>query len=159
MNMRWVLLTGLATRSHMLRSAAWCAIASACLPAIASAADEVICPDSVKVQQSAAAPASGWIVSHRDTASRLEMITFFNGAPAERASLVYDTWLEAKDTVTATWSFPKDARGYWVSCSYEATTVELSRPLPATLATCQVIYERQAAGARGLPAIRSVACR
>ena len=131
----------------------------ASLPTPGIAADEVACPDAVKVQQSATAPAPGWSVSYNNTPTSLEMVTFFNGPPKDEASLVYDEWIDTKIESVATWKFPKDPRGYWIRCSYRGTTMEIAKALPSSLASCRVIYERRSAGASGLPAIKSIACR
>jgi hypothetical protein len=131
----------------------------AILPTPGIAADEALCPDAVKVQQSGTAPAPGWSVSYSKAPNELEMVTFFNGPPQDEASLVYDEWIDAKAESIATWKFPKDPRGYWVRCSYRGTTMEIAKALPASLASCRVIYERRTNGASGLPAIKRIACR
>jgi hypothetical protein len=123
------------------------------------AADEAACPETVEVKQTVTASAPGWNVSYATRPHRLEQITFFNGPPSEQASLVYDDWKNAKDAATATWTFPPDARGYFVQCAYSGTSVELSRRLPESIKSCRVIYEKDVASARGLPAIRQIVCR
>jgi hypothetical protein len=74
-------------------------------------------------------------------------------------SLVYDTWTNAKDSSTASWKFPKDARGYWIKCSYRGTTLDLAKALSPTVTSCRVTYDRQAASAAGLPATKRIACQ
>jgi hypothetical protein len=123
-----------------------------------SAADS-LCPDTVSVKQTGAAPAPDWSVSYSPTSLQVEMVTFYNGPPKEEASLVYDTWVKAKDTSTATWKFLHDARGYWIKCSYSGTTMELSKALPATVSVCRVTYDRQATSSSGLPAIKRITCQ
>jgi hypothetical protein len=76
-----------------------------------SAADS-LCPETVSVKQTGAGPAPEWSVPYSTTPIQLEMITFYNGPPKDEVSLVYDTWTNAKDSPTASWKFPKDARGY-----------------------------------------------
>jgi hypothetical protein len=124
----------------------------------AVAADS-LCPDTVAVKQTGAAPAPEWSVSYSGLPNRLEMVTFYNGPPKDEASLVYDDIVRAKDSSTATWTLPKDARGYWVKCSYAGTTLELSKALPSTVSSCRVTYDRQASSAAGLPTIRRIACQ
>jgi hypothetical protein len=125
---------------------------------LAVAADS-LCPETVAVKQTGAAPAPEWSVSYRATPIELEMVTFYSGPPKEEASLVYDDFVRAKDSSVATWKFPKDARGYWVKCSYAGTTLELSRALPPTVSSCRVTYDRQASSPAGLPTIRRIACQ
>jgi hypothetical protein len=128
---------------------------AATLPAFAA---DSLCPDAVDVKQTSAAPTPGWSVSYSSTPTRLEMVTFYNGSPKEEASFAYDSWIDAKDTSTATWKLPKDARGYWIKCSYRGTSTELSKALPSTVSSCRVTYDRQAASSSGLPVIKRIAC-
>jgi hypothetical protein len=118
-----------------------------------------VCPDTVSVKQTGAAPTAEWSTSNSAAPIQLEMVTFYNGPPKDEASLVYDTWTNVKDTSTAAWKFPKDARGYWIKCSYSGTTLELSKALPPTVSSCRVTYDRQAASASGLPVIKRIACQ
>ncbi len=124
----------------------------------ASAADP-LCPDAVSVKQTGAAPAPEWSVSYSGLPNRLEMVTFYSGPPKDEASLVYDDFVKAKDSSTATWRFPKQARGYWVKCSYAGTTLELAKALPSTVSSCRVIYDKGASSPSGLPAIRHIGCQ
>src|ERR1700688_1390380 len=80
------------------------AMFSAALPA--SAADS-LCPEAVGVKQTGAAPAPEWSVSYSSAPTGLEMVTFYSGPPKDEASLVYDDIVNAKDSSTATWKFPK----------------------------------------------------
>jgi len=129
---------------------------SAALPAHAT---DSLCPDAVSVKQTGAAPTPEWSVSYSAMPNRLDMVTFYDGPPKDEASLVYDDFVKAKDSSTATWKFPRQARAYWVKCSYAGTTLELSRPLPLTVSSCRVIYDRDARFPAGLPAIKRIACR
>ena len=127
--------------------------AVALVAAIPVFAADSICPDTVSVTQTGTAPAPEWTVSYSATPVQVEMVTFFNGPPKEEASLVYDTWANAKDTSVATWRFPKDSRGYWIKCSYRRTSMELSKALPPTISSCRVTYDRQSSSSSGLPAV------
>jgi hypothetical protein len=134
--------------------------AAATLLTISSAsAAGSLCPDTVSVKQTGAPPAPEWLLSYSGAPSELEMVTFYNGPPKEEASLVYDDFVRGKDSSTATWTFPKDPRGYWLKCSYRGTTLELSKALPPSVSSCRVNYERQAASPSGLPAIKRITCQ
>lgn len=134
------------------------AAATLITPWPASAAN-LLCPDAVSVRQTGAGPAPEWAVSYSALPTELEMVTFYSGPPKDAASLVYDDLVQARDSSTATWTFPKDPRGYWVKCSYHGTTLELSKALPPAVTSCQVTYDRLAASPSGLPAIKRIACR
>lgn len=133
------------------------ALLGAAVPLAAAAGS--LCPDTVSVKQTGAAPAPEWAVSYSSLPNHLESVTFYNGPPQDGASLVYDDRVKAKDSVRATWRFPKDPRGYWVQCAYRGTTLELAKALPATVSSCRVTYDREASSAAGLPAIKDIACQ
>ena len=120
---------------------------------------ESLCPETVTARQTGAAPAPGWSVSYSAAPLQLEMVTFYDGPPKEEASLVYDDFKTLKDSALATWRFSKAPRGYWVKCSYRGTTLELSKPLPPSISSCRVTYDRQVGLASGLPGIKSIDCR
>jgi hypothetical protein len=129
---------------------------AAALPVFAA---DSLCPDAVDVKQTGTAPIAEWSVSYSSTPTRLGMVTFYNGSPKEEASLVYDSWIDAKDASTATWKLPKDVRGYWIKCSYRGTSMELSKALSSTISSCRVTYDRQSTSSAGLPAIKRIACQ
>ena len=135
------------------------AVAATLLTTSSASAADSLCPDRVSVKQTGAPPAPGWSLSYSGAPSELEMVTFYNGPPKEEASLVYDDFVRGKDSSTATWKFPKDARGYWVKCSYRGTALELSKALPATVSSCRVTYDRQGGSPSGLPAVKRIACQ
>ncbi len=123
------------------------------------AADEVWCPVTIKVDQKAEPPSSEWSVSYSSLPHQLEMVTFFSGRPEENASLVYDKRSKTKGGWIGTWNFPKDDRGYWMRCSYEGTSAELSRRIPDSISICRVTYDEGSHYASGLPVIRKIECR
>jgi hypothetical protein len=124
----------------------------------AVAASDADCPPAIEVEQRAAPPV-GWSLAAATGPRPLARVTFYDGPPDQLASLKYDDRTERADEWIATWHFPRNPRGYWVTCGYEGTTVTLARELPAAARRCQVIYARIAAWASGLPLIRSMNCR
>jgi hypothetical protein len=143
-----------------MRTAPLClALAAILLAALPASAADSLCPDAVSVKQAGVATAPEWSVSYSAAPNQLEMVTFYSGPPKDEASLVYDDFVNAKSSSTATWKFPKDPHGYWVKCSYRGTTLELSKALPATVSTCRVTYDRAASSPSGLPAIQRIACQ
>lgn len=94
-----------------------------------------------------------------DTPHNLAGITFYDGPPAENASLVYDKITRGKGEQTATWSFdPKNERQTWIVCRYAGTAIELARTLPRPTTMCSVVYDTQQAIA-GMPVIKKIACK
>jgi hypothetical protein len=120
------------------------------------------CPPTVRVEQKVGTPPPGWTVSQDKIAPELAQVTFFDGAPEELASLVYDQRQDKGAEMTAVWNFggPKQAaRGIWMSCSYSRTTTVLERKLPAATKACTVIYDKQTTGPNGTPTIKTITCR
>ena len=120
---------------------------------------ESLCPDKISVEQRVTAIPGGWEARSSDATPQLAMVTFYDGPPAERASLKYDSELKQKRNWVATWTLAPSARGYWIQCAYEHTTAMFARRLPADATTCTVIYERKERTAAGLPVIRHVGCK
>jgi hypothetical protein len=86
-----------------------------------------------------------------DTPHRLAGITFYDGPPEEKASLVYDKTAKAAGKETMTWHFNARSDGQiWVVCSYAGTAVVLKRGLPPKTSACSVTYDSRAS----VPVIR-----
>lgn len=117
-----------------------------------------LCPDTINVEQRVTDLPQGWEAGLSDAKPQIEMVTFFDGPPAERASLKYDSELKQKGNWVATWTLASNARGYWIQCAYENTTAVLSRRLPDTAKTCTVTYERSTKAANALPVVKHVGC-
>ncbi|HKA45261.1 MAG TPA: STY0301 family protein [Burkholderiales bacterium] len=119
---------------------------------------ENLCPATINVEQRIAPVPEGWEASLSADKPQLAMVTFFDGPPAERASLKYDSEEKQRSNWVATWTLAPSARGYWIQCAYENTTALLARRLPESVRTCKVIYERKTSGTSGLPAVKHVGC-
>jgi hypothetical protein len=131
------------------------AISAAC----SFAAETVSCPESITTRQELTSPANGWSPLLDDTPHNLAGITFYDGPPAEQASLAYDNIKHGKGEDVATWAFGKhEDRRIWLACKYAGTTVELSRSLPTQITRCTVSYDPQTHIA-GLPAIKKITCQ
>ena len=140
------------------RNILFCSFATSLLGPVAFAADPPICPAKIDVHQQLAAPAPGWTPIFDGAPHVLAGVTFYDGPPQEKASLVYDSITRSPAKQTATWRLaPSTGRQTWISCSYSGTSVELAKSLPAT-ATCEVTYDTRQQIA-GLPTIEKIACK
>ena len=127
------------------------------LPAIAD--DSATCPAKVNVHQQLAAQVTGWSSMLDDAPNQLAGITFYDGPPQEKASLVYDDITRAAGKQIAKWSFaPHAQRPIWIACSYSGTSVVLAKALPANVTGCTVTYDAHQQIA-GLPIIMKIACK
>lgn len=119
----------------------------------------ITCPPKIEVEQRVTAVPGGWETAQATATVPLASVTFFDGPPAERASLKYDSEDRQKREWVAFWNLAPNTRGYWISCGYENTTAVVSRRLPENIRSCAVTYERKKRGKVGLAAIKSISCK
>lgn len=117
------------------------------------------CPSKIEVEQRVTAVPRGWESAQVTVTASLASVTFFDGPPAERASLKYDSEERQKRNWVARWNLLPNTRGYWISCGYENTATVISRRLPDDVRSCAVTYERRKRGAAGLPGITDISCK
>jgi hypothetical protein len=131
----------------------------AVVSAFAHAADNVSCPATISARQQLATPVAGWTAIEDDTPHNLAGITFYDGPPSEKASLVYDRITHGKTEQVATWTFAaQKQRPIWLACSYAGTSIQLTKALPATITTCVVTYDPQQT-IEGMPVMKKIACK
>lgn len=117
------------------------------------------CPQKIEVEQRVTSIPDGWDAAQAITTAPFASVTFFDGPPAERAALKYDSEDRQKRDRIALWNLPPNGRGYWISCAYENTTAVVSRRLPENIRSCTVTYDRKKRGAASLPAIKDISCK
>ena len=143
-------------KSHLVLVTAILVIASSAVSAEDAAAN---CPASIDVRQQLTAPVKGWNFMFDDAPHQLAGITFYEGPPQERASLVSDKASKAGGKETDTWYFkPQADRHFFVGCSYAGTSIVLTKELAAKTVSCAVTYSLQMQVA-GLPVIEKVICK
>jgi len=129
------------------------------LVSFASAADTVGCPATISARQQLAAPQAGWTATEDDTPHSLAGLTFYDGPPSDKASLVYDRITHGKTEQVATWTFAaQKQRPIWLACSYARTSIQLTKALPTTITTCTVTYDPQQT-IDGMPVIKKISCK
>lgn len=117
------------------------------------------CPLKIEVEQRLASVPEGWEGGRATVTVALASVAFFDGPPAEKVALKFDSEDRQKRDRIAFWKFPPSARGYWMSCNYVGTTAVISRRLPNSVKYCAVTYERKRLGASGQPAVKHIDCR
>lgn len=123
------------------------------------AADATLCPTIIRVRQELVVPVAGWTPAQSDIPIQLAGITFYDGPPAEKATLAYDQMTKAGRKQVASWRFTAaSGRANWMSCNYSGTTIELARTLPSKTTSCEVTYDPQQQIA-GLPLIEKITCK
>jgi hypothetical protein len=129
------------------------------LTCVAIAADPIGCPANIDVQEQLSASTSGWQTTLDDAPHLLAGLTFYDGQPQEKASLVYDSMTKAAGKQVAKWTLtPEGGRAIWVACSYSGTSVQLIKSLPTSVKSCEVTYNPREHVA-GLPLIEKIACK
>lgn len=119
-------------------------------------AAELHCPGNISVKQSLVNKEPGWREGASETPILLAGVTFFDGPPEQKASLVYDSETLLKGKQVAVWRFGSQSQ-IWISCRYSGTTVVLSQPLSKSTSTCKVTYNAKQT-IDGLPVIERIEC-
>jgi hypothetical protein len=120
-------------------------------------AEEVHCPETISVKQSLAEPVQGWTESTSDMPNLLAGVTFLEGPPEQKASLVYDDEHTVKGKRIATWRFDSQSH-IWLSCGYSGSNIVLSRTLTKGTTVCSVTYNPSQTIA-GPPLIEKIECK
>jgi hypothetical protein len=126
--------------------------------AAAPAPSLIDCPRTLAVEQKAVSLPSGWSAADDGSPHRLAGVTFFDGPPAELASLKYDETASASGEWTGIWHFEPNPRGFWIACSFSGTSIVLSRRLPAEVKVCRVSYAKER-GEGPVGDIKKIDCR
>jgi hypothetical protein len=128
--------------------------------AYASRAQEIVCPDTVTVEQKLSPPIEGWKGSVSDTPNRFINVMIYDGPPEQMASLVPTKQGRLGNKEFATWDLrpiSKPARESWISCFYDGTNAVLSRPLPKDVTECTVTYNPRQKGGPGY--VERISCK
>ena len=115
------------------------------------------CPKTISSKQTLDSVPSGWTATAHKAEQALAGITFFDGPPEQEASLVYDSYTKGKTADRAIWHFDRSSH-IWVSCSYQGSTIVLSKALPASTTECRVTYSSRV-HVDGYPEIKEVVCK
>jgi hypothetical protein len=121
-------------------------------------ADMMRCPPTIDVKQQLAAPVPGWSIASEGLPHQLAGLTFFDGKPADKASLAPDKQVGIKGKTVASWTFVATGRPIWVACRYSSTDIMFTRELPKNIRTCAITYSTTETIA-GLPIIEKVDCK
>ena len=118
--------------------------------AVSFASDTPQCPAAIDVRQQAREVPAGWLEYQPDSKHPLMSVEFSEGDPSKKVTLLP---VEERGNV-AIWNFPPSADGYWISCSYNNTSIVISRKLRSGTTWCQVEYDRDFA----IPLPKKVSC-
>jgi len=122
---------------------------------------EIVCPETVDVDQKLKSPLDGWTGIVGSLPNRLANVAFYDGPPEQMASLVSTKEGKRNGRQYATWhleSIDETSQPSWLVCEYSDTQVALSRQLPGGVIECTVTYNPPR-GPRGYSGVESVVCQ
>ncbi|BCB22411.1 hypothetical protein OCUBac02_53050 (plasmid) [Bosea sp. ANAM02] len=117
------------------------------------------CPAELTTRQELSSVHQGWKEQQVMSPHRHARITFFDGPPAEQASLAPDETRSVNGREVSTWRFGRSStRAIWIECGYAGTSISLSQELPAETKSCSITFDPKVR-LSGLPRVGKLDCR
>jgi hypothetical protein len=118
---------------------------------------EVLCPDSIEVNQQANV-SSEWAVSYTDPPLRLTGVTIYDGPPSQNHKIKPYSVKSTKGELRVSWRLPLSKRNFHLSCSYERTTASLTALLPPGMNGCNAVFDRRVSYGNETLAVKRMVC-
>jgi hypothetical protein len=118
---------------------------------------EVLCPDSLEVNQQAAVSAE-WMVTYTDPPLRLTGVTIYDGPPSQNHKVKPYSVKTTKGELRVSWRLPESKRNYHLTCSYERTTASLTALLPPGMNGCNAVFDRRVSYGNETLAVKRMVC-
>lgn len=118
---------------------------------------EVLCPDSIEVNQQAAI-AGDWMVSYTDPPLRLTGVTIYDGPPSQNHKVKPYSVKSTQGELRVSWRLPESKRNYHLACSYERTTASLTALLPPGMNGCNAVFDRRVSYGNETLAVKRMVC-
>ena len=122
-----------------------------------AACAEVLCPDSLEVNQQANV-AGDWTVSYTDPPLRLTGMTIYDGPPSQNHKIKPYSVKSTKGELRVSWRLPQSKRNFHLSCSYERTTASLTALLPPGMNGCNAVFDRRVSYGNETLAVKRMVC-
>lgn len=119
---------------------------------------EVICPDSLDVQQQAVTPSGDWTVTYSEAPLRLTGVTVFDGPPSQNHKVKPFSAISKQGELRISWRLPESRRNFHLMCTYERTTANLVMVLPPGVNGCNVVIDRRVSYGRQGNAVKRNVC-
>ena len=119
---------------------------------------EVLCPDSLDVQQQAAIPGADWQVSYTEPPLRLTGVTIYDGPPSQNHKVRPYSVKSTKGELRVSWRLPESKRNFHLTCSYERTTASLVGLLPPGMNGCNAVFDRRVSYGNEALAVKRMVC-
>jgi hypothetical protein len=118
---------------------------------------EVLCPDSIDVNQQATI-AGDWTVTYTDPPLRLTGVTISDGPPSQNHIVKPFSVKSTKGELRVSWRLPESKRNFHLTCSYERTTASLSALLPPGMNGCNAVFDRRVSYGNETLAVKRMVC-
>ena len=118
---------------------------------------EVLCPDTIAVNQQATI-AGDWTVSYTDPPLRLTGVTIYDGPPSQNHKIKPYSVKSTRSELRVSWRLPESKRNFHLSCSYERTTASLTALLPPGLNGCNAVFDRRVSYGNEALAVKRIVC-
>ncbi|HKQ26741.1 MAG TPA: STY0301 family protein [Burkholderiales bacterium] len=119
---------------------------------------EVMCPDSLDVQQQAVTPSEDWTVTYSEAPLRLTGVTVFDGPPSQNRKVKPYSAISKQGELRISWRLPESRRNFHLMCTYERTTANLVTVLPPGVNGCNVVIDRRVSYGREGNAVKRNVC-
>lgn len=120
---------------------------------------EVVCPDSLEVQQQAVTPSEDWTVTYTDPPLRLTGVIVYDGPPSQNRKVKPFSTRSTQGELRITWRLPESRRNFHLMCTYERTSAKLVTVLPPGVTGCNAVFDRRVSYGREGHAVKRMVCR
>ena len=119
---------------------------------------EVVCPDSLEVQQQAVTPSDDWTAMYTDPPLRLTGVPVYDGPPSQNRKLKPRSTRSTEGELRIIWRLPESRRNFHLLCTYERTSASLVTVLPPGVTVCTAVFDRRVSYGRGGQAVKRMVC-
>jgi hypothetical protein len=119
---------------------------------------EVVCPDSLEVQQQAVTPSGDWTATYTDPPLRLTGVTVYDGPPSQNRKLKPRSTKSTEGELRVIWRLPASQRNFHLMCTYERTSANLVTVLPPGVSVCTAVFDPRVSYGRGGQAVKRMVC-
>jgi hypothetical protein len=119
---------------------------------------EVVCPDSLEVQQQAVTPSDDWTAIYTEPPLRLTGVTVYDGPPSQNHKLRPRSTRSTESELRIIWRLPESRRNFHLMCTYERTSASLVTVLPPGVTVCTAVFDRRVSYGRGGQAVKRMVC-
>jgi hypothetical protein len=119
---------------------------------------EVVCPDSLEVQQQAVTPSEDWTATYTDPPLRLTGVTVYDGPPSQKHKVKPFSTRSMQGELRIVWRLPESRRNFHLMCTYERTSAHLVTVLPPGVTVCTAVFDRRVSYGREGHAVKRMVC-